>query len=100
MRGILADINVIAQCNALLAIWTSATWGELWLALDWSVATFASLGLSDDASDAVIWRKSCVSPMGNDPSTSDMPRINRTGLRGQPRGCDRTGNVDSLHNDV
>ena len=56
MRGILADINVIAQCNALLAIWTSATWGELWLALDWSVATFASLGLPDDASDVVIWR--------------------------------------------
>jgi hypothetical protein len=56
MRGILADINVIAQCNALLSIWTSATWGELWLALDWSVATFASLGLSADATDALIWR--------------------------------------------
>ncbi len=32
MRGILADINVIAQCDALLAIWTSATWAELWVA--------------------------------------------------------------------
>ncbi len=56
MRGILADINVRAQCEALLAIWTSDTWGELWRDLDWSVASFPSLGLADDASDAMIWR--------------------------------------------
>jgi hypothetical protein len=56
MRGILADINVGAQTDALLVIWTSDTWRDLWMDLGWSVASFATLGLSFNASDAVIWR--------------------------------------------
>ncbi len=56
MRGILADINVGAQTDALLAIWTSDTWRDLWMDLGWSVASFATLGLPFNASDAVIWR--------------------------------------------
>ena len=30
MRGILADINVVAQADALLSIWTSDAWREFW----------------------------------------------------------------------
>ena len=55
MRGILADINVGKQRRAILAIWATDTWRDLWNALALSVASFPSLGLSYDASDALIW---------------------------------------------
>jgi hypothetical protein len=56
MRGILADINVGAQVRALLSIWTSDTWRELWHDLGLATASFPALGLSYDESDRVIWR--------------------------------------------
>jgi hypothetical protein len=56
MRGILADINVVAQVEALVFIWTSDTWRELWLDLGLVLETFPTLGLSYDAPDALIWR--------------------------------------------
>jgi hypothetical protein len=56
LRGILADINVVGQRDALLSIWTSDTWRDFWDGLGLSVETFRTLGLSDTASDALIWR--------------------------------------------
>ncbi len=56
MRGILADINVVGQRDALLAIWASNTWREFWNDLGWVVESFRTLALSDNTSDAVIWR--------------------------------------------
>jgi hypothetical protein len=56
MRGILADINVGTQGRSLLSIWTSDTWRDLWHDLGLVVESFPKLGLSYDASDAVIWR--------------------------------------------
>ncbi len=56
MRGILADINVGKQRRAILAIWASDTWRELWNALGLSVVRFPAVGLPNDASDALIWR--------------------------------------------
>ena len=56
MRGILADINVVGQRDALLSIWTSDTWRDFWDGPGLSVETFRTLGLSDTASDALIWR--------------------------------------------
>ena len=56
MRGILADINVVGQRDALLSIWTSDTWRDFWDGLGLSVETSRPLGLSDIASDALIWR--------------------------------------------
>jgi hypothetical protein len=56
MRGILADINVVGQRDALLAIWTSEAWREFGSDLGLEVATFRTLGLSDNAADASIWR--------------------------------------------
>ena len=56
MRGVLADINIVAQGDALLLIWASDTWRELWSGLGLVVENFPGLGLSHDATDAVIWR--------------------------------------------
>ena len=55
MRGILADINVGKQRRAILAIWASETWLDLWNALGLSVFSFPMLGLNYNASDALIW---------------------------------------------
>ena len=55
MRGILADINVGRQRRAILAIWATETWRDLWNALGLSVLSFPTLGLSYNASDALIW---------------------------------------------
>ena len=56
MRGILADINVGKQRADVLAIWASDAWRDLWTGLGLVVEDFPGLGLSYDASDAVIWR--------------------------------------------
>jgi hypothetical protein len=56
MRGILPDINLGKQRGALLAIWASDAWRDLWNDFGMVVESFPGLGLSYDASDAVIWR--------------------------------------------
>jgi hypothetical protein len=55
MRGILADINVGKQRRAILATWASETWRDVWNALGLSVFSFPMLGLTYNASDALIW---------------------------------------------
>jgi hypothetical protein len=56
VRGILADINVAKQARAIVSIWTSEVWLDIWNGLQLSVESFPALGLSYDSSDAVIWR--------------------------------------------
>ena len=56
MRGILADINVGAQRDALLSIWASESWHDVWNGLGLAVLSFRSLGLGYDSPDTVIWR--------------------------------------------
>ncbi len=56
MRGILADINVEAHRDALLSIWTSDYWCDLWISLGLTLESFPNLGLHHDSSDALIWR--------------------------------------------
>jgi hypothetical protein len=56
MRGILADINVGRQQRALLSIWVSDAWRDVWNGLELVVESFPTLGLADDAPDAEIWR--------------------------------------------
>jgi hypothetical protein len=56
MRGILADINVGKQRRAILAIWSSDAWRDLWNGLGLTVVGFPSLGLSNDSPDTDIWR--------------------------------------------
>jgi hypothetical protein len=55
VRGILADINVGKQRRAIVAIWTSDTWHEIWDGLGLSVVNFRTVGLPYNASDALIW---------------------------------------------
>jgi len=56
MRGILADINVGKQRRAILGIWASDTWRDLWNSLGVSVVSFPAVDLSYDSPDTVIWR--------------------------------------------
>ncbi len=56
MKGILTDINVGKQRRAILAIWASDSWRDLWNALGLSAVTFPALGLAFDSSDALVWR--------------------------------------------
>jgi hypothetical protein len=56
VRGILADINVGKQRRAILAIWASDTWRDVWNGLGLSVLSFPALGLALGSSDAVVWR--------------------------------------------
>jgi hypothetical protein len=56
MRGILADINVVAQARALVSIWTSAAWRDYWHDLGLVVESFPDVGLPYSAADALIWR--------------------------------------------
>jgi hypothetical protein len=44
------------QGDALLAIWTSDTWRDLWIGLGLVMESFPALSLPFDASDASIWR--------------------------------------------
>jgi hypothetical protein len=46
VRGSLADINVGAHVRALLLIWASDTWRELWNDLGLVVDDFPALGLA------------------------------------------------------
>ncbi len=55
MKGILADNDVEGIVTALVSIWLSETWRDLWIELNCSLETFTSLGLLRDATDAVVW---------------------------------------------
>ena len=56
MRGILADINSGKHVRAILALWHSDVWRDIWYGLGLSVETFRALGLPYESSDAIIWR--------------------------------------------
>jgi hypothetical protein len=57
VKGILADINVEGQQIAIVSIWNSEDWREIWHGLGLSWESFRSLGLPEDSSDADIWRR-------------------------------------------
>jgi hypothetical protein len=54
MRGVLGDINAAKHVRALVSVWTSDAWRELWNGLGLSVAGFPALGLTYNSSDALI----------------------------------------------
>jgi hypothetical protein len=56
MRGILADINVVGHVEAIVTLWTSKTWSDLWSALGLRIFDSATVGLSHDTPDSLIWR--------------------------------------------
>ncbi len=56
MRGLLADINLGRQFHAVVSVWTSPVWRDIWRALDLRVENFRTLKLSRHAPDTLIWR--------------------------------------------
>lgn len=56
MRGLLADINLGRQFHAVVSIWTSPAWDDIWQALGLRIENFRTLKLSRHASDSLIWR--------------------------------------------
>ncbi len=52
----MADHDVEGHLQALLKIWLSPTWIEVWIDADCQVETFDRLGIADDASDAEVWQ--------------------------------------------
>jgi hypothetical protein len=56
MRGILADINAGKHVKAIISVWTSDAWREIWNHLGLTVTSFPAQGLSYNASDVAIWR--------------------------------------------
>jgi len=56
MRGILADINVGRHLLAILAVWRSDPWRELWYGLGLAVESFPALGIAYESSDVILWR--------------------------------------------
>lgn len=55
MTGVLADINIQVHVEFLIELLKSEAWNELWRALDLHYATFADVGLDEEAPDAVVW---------------------------------------------
>lgn len=55
MRGILSDHNIEGHFRALIAIWETEPWREIWKELDVAVESFGSLEILPDVSDAELW---------------------------------------------
>src|SRR5579871_2669960 len=56
MPGIMGDHDVEGYFQELIRLCTSPAWRAVWESLNFSVETFASLGLPEDAPDAVVWQ--------------------------------------------
>ena len=57
MRGILADINIQGQFQAIVEqIFQSSEWSEVWADLNLKVESFHTLGLALDADDDLLWQ--------------------------------------------
>lgn len=55
MPTIISDHDIEGQFAALLHILMSSDWSEWWVDLRCKIETFASMGLSESSSDAVVW---------------------------------------------
>jgi hypothetical protein len=55
MKGLLADADVIGQCQVLVDIWRADVWRSIWIELNCKVESFRSLGLPADATDDLVW---------------------------------------------
>jgi hypothetical protein len=56
MPTILADHDVEGHLHALLTIWTSPDWKELWDGLDCHIELFKSIGIPPDLPDSAVWQ--------------------------------------------
>lgn len=56
VKGILADVNIEAHVDYLIALSRSPEWVGLWQELGFDYLTFADVGLNRHASDTAIWQ--------------------------------------------
>ena len=56
MPAIMADHDIEGQMQVLLRLLTSTEWHTLWTELAVCVESFASLGISTNVPDAVLWQ--------------------------------------------
>jgi hypothetical protein len=54
MRGLLADVNCEGQVEALVAIFVSKTWHDVWQKLNITAETFTSVSLPRRAPDVEV----------------------------------------------
>lgn len=57
VKGVLADVNIEAHVDYLMARTQAAPWSDLWQGLGLVYVRFADLGLQRDAPDAEIWER-------------------------------------------
>jgi len=55
MPTIMADHDVEGQLRALLNIWLSPKWIDLWIDAGCDVASFERLGIGEDAPASEVW---------------------------------------------
>ncbi|MBC8873137.1 MAG: ACP S-malonyltransferase [Planctomycetes bacterium] len=56
MPKIMADHNAEGHLDALLNIWTSSAWNEVWRDASCDVESFQRLGIRHDTRDDELWR--------------------------------------------
>jgi hypothetical protein len=55
MLGIMSDHNIEGHFRALVAIWKTDVWNDVWTQLHLAVESFASLEIPTNVSDAELW---------------------------------------------
>jgi hypothetical protein len=53
--GLMADNDIEGQFQVLLSIFRGEEWNEIWTAINLTIQTFETLGLSRHSTDAVVW---------------------------------------------
>lgn len=56
MKAILGDNNIEGHLDVLLRLLEGENWREFWEDLNLALLTFDDVGLSGDASDAIVWQ--------------------------------------------
>ena len=56
MPRIMADHNVEGHLHALMNIWESADWSDVWSELSCEVESFERLGIAHDTPDTDLWK--------------------------------------------
>jgi hypothetical protein len=75
MRGLLADVNAEAHCNALVSVCRSPAWLDIWDGLTLRLFRFADFSLHRETPDSIVWelcqREQLVLVTGNRNAAGD-----------------------------
>jgi hypothetical protein len=91
MPTIMADHDVEGQLRALLNIWLSPKWIDLWTDAGCDVASFERLGISEDATDSEVWQlcqeRGIVLVTGIETPRAKYPLSKRSNVLGHQIAC-------------